>query len=468
VAFFIRELRREAVKSMEETNMDIQILHGGQQIGPYSEEAVHALLKEGRVLVNDLAWRPGLTDWVPLVHLLYPAASQPPAPPAPVPTETPAPAPPPREPATARQKALLDYLGIAFAPDVTKEDASQLVNEAMEHPKDPARLARWNEERLHLHPELFAAEIQAKKENRSQHYLEVCHEAGAPYFEKVTKAHCQVLVGHLDVHSPHWDANEREAAEKYFFPAIAEKFPQLMTEAGKAKFKSAEKPSAAAKKAKSAPAAVKTRPSSSPGVGKIIYALARGVFIGLLILGLLWIGRGFFTPKPAAVKKGATAANTTEVPASAEPAPAPAPATSTTSPTPPEATTAQANPPEKPSEPPAAPPAAVTAEPAMAATDMKAAPAGTDLPLFGAPPAAAAPSLIPASPTRTSVILTKAIQITLPFGKISVPPGTTVKIVAQNGAALTVRYLDHEVTIPASSTDLGTDPANAPTAATRQ
>ena len=144
--------------------MDIQIVHNGVQMGPFTEETAHALLKSGSVLVNDLAWRPGLPDWVPLMNLLYPAAVTP-APPVSA-AKVVTPAPEPREPATAKQKAFLAYLHIGFAPEITREDASRLVNDTMENPKDPARLARWNEERLQLHPELFAAELQTKKEHR--------------------------------------------------------------------------------------------------------------------------------------------------------------------------------------------------------------------------------------------------------------------------------------------------------------
>ncbi|MGB8166058.1 MAG: GYF domain-containing protein [Chthoniobacteraceae bacterium] len=445
--------------------MDIQILRDGKQTGPYTEDAVHELLKQGSVLVNDLAWRPGLSEWVPLVNVLYPAATREPAPPVPAaPAE--APAAEPREPATARQKAFLDYVGIAFAADVSKEDASLLVNEAMEHPKDPTRLARWNEERLHLHPDLFATEIQARKENRPQRFLEICHGEGAPLFEKVTKAHCQVLVSHLDVHAPNWDTHEQEAAAKYFFPALAEKFPQLLTEQGKAKFKVGDKSAAPARPPKSSPVAVRSRPHSGPTVGKVLYAMARGVFVGLMILGLLWVGRGFFVSKAPAKKVSSPATNVS----SATPAPE-TPAPPATPESAPESKAAKVETQEKsPEAPVASEPAAPTnPEPAMAATESATPAASPALGLFGeAPSPAAAPAAPPSSPARTSVNLTKAVQITLPFGKINVPPGTAVKLVAQNGAALTVRYLDHEIVVPASSTDLGTDPTTGNTSATAQ
>ncbi|HYR58726.1 MAG TPA: DUF4339 domain-containing protein [Chthoniobacteraceae bacterium] len=270
--------------------MDIQILHDGDETGPYTEEAVQALLKDGSVRIDDLAWRPGMDDWIPLVKLLYPAASAAaPARPA-APVDEDAARAGAREPATKRQKAFLSYLGIAFPPEITREDASLLVNDAMENPKDPARVARWNDERLRLYPELFAAEIQARKENRAQRYFEICQEEGAACFDKVTRAHCQVLVGHLDVRFPNWDANEREAPWKYFFPALAEKFPQLVTEEGKEKLKQLEGARAPEPAAHSSPVVARTR-SSSP-VKKIL-ALVRGAIIGLVILAALWFGRGY-------------------------------------------------------------------------------------------------------------------------------------------------------------------------------
>ena len=192
-------------------------------------------------------------------------------------------------------------------------------------------------------------------------------------------------------------------------------------------------------------------------MGKIIYALARGVFVGLIILGLLWVGRGAFAKKPTRATKPVA---TLESPAPAEneiapPAAAPgSPTKETPSPETPKpiAAATEATPPPTPASP----------EPTMAATEAKTPPASADLPAKAEAPALLpAPEPVPPTAARTTVVLTKPIQITLPFGKISVPAGTTVKIVSQNGAALTVQYLEHVVTIPASSTDLGTEPAPA-------
>lgn len=303
--------------------MDIHILHDGKPMGPYTEEAAHALLKQGAVLVNDPAWRPGMPEWMPLLDLLYPRAAAPVAPPPPPPVVVPAPAPVPREAATPRQQAFLSYMRIPFAPEITREEASLLVNDAMENPKDPARIARWNEERLQLHPELFAAEIQSRKENRPQRFLEICQDEGAPYFEKVTKAHCQVLVGHLDVRFPNWDAYERDGADKYFFPALAEKFPQLVTAEGKGRFKFDAAVPVIRKTARQAPAAVRAR-TLAPEAPTIFSALFRGVVLGLVILGALWGGRELLPKKKTAPKSTPVPAADANAPSAPPSAVAPA------------------------------------------------------------------------------------------------------------------------------------------------
>ena len=115
----------------------------------------------------------------------------------------------------------------------------------MEDPALAARVGKWNEERLRLHPELFAAEISARRENRANHFFDICQTEGAEYFPKITKAHCQVLVGFLDVKFPAWDARMDTAAKDYFFPAIAEKFPQVIDRQWRDRFHYAEASNAA-------------------------------------------------------------------------------------------------------------------------------------------------------------------------------------------------------------------------------
>jgi hypothetical protein len=355
-----------------------------------------------------------------------------------------------RDPATAKQKAFLTFMGISFPPEIDREAAAILVNEAMENPRDAARLNRWNKERLRLHPDLFAAEIQAAKEQRAQHFYEVCEAEGTPWFTKVTKAHCQVLVGYLDVHHPSWDADPDTAATNYFFPAIAEKFPQLMTKEAKGRFKYPEGPKVAKELVNRSPVAVKARRSSP------MMALARGVFFGALILGMLWFVKGVLSTggKPGDGKVASTAASGNSA-TSATPGGDPA----TTPAGDPAAALAQNPAAENPAAPAiAGNPAEMTPGGAPVPEMTPEAPATATDPLAPAPETLPVAALPPAPP-GTPLLLTKPVEIQAKFGKIKLPPGTPVKLVQQNGATLTVQVAGKDLaTIPASSTNLGAEP----------
>jgi hypothetical protein len=480
--------------------MDIHILHDGKQIGPFSEETVQSLLKQGNILINDLSWRPGLPEWQPLHAVLYPAAQPPPPPPhaAPPPVPPPAilapaaPAPPaweseapaeepiaaaPREPATSKQKAFLSYLGVHYAADLGKETAALLVNDAMDNPKNAGRLKKWDDEKLRLFPDLFAEEIKARKENRAQHYLEICQGEGAEFFEGITKAHTQLLVGYLDVRFPTWEQSPHEAKYDYFFPAIAEKFPQLLRKSAKGQFKYPDGPKVAKELTRGMPVAVRPKPKTSP-----LLAALRGVFIGIVLLLAIYGASVAYekfgksagveiaaipTPPPATKPEVQDAVP----PGSGLPAasPAPSPAAST-----PAAATAAADPAMSPDA--SANPAANADSTGIAATTASPAPAplAPGLSLFDSAPPPAIPPPADASTTaavpgsapatqRTSVKITKATVVPLRFGSSTLSAGTVVPLVGVEGAVAKVRFGPDIVSIPIANTDLApTAPPHAP------
>lgn len=450
--------------------MDIYLLRNGEQTGPFSDAAVQDLLKSGDTTLDDFAWRDGLPTWQPLHAVLYPkSATQKilPPPPADAPTPTPEPflSPVLSEPATARQKAFLTFLGISFTGDATKERAAVLLNDAAEDPKHTARIKRWEIEKLRLHPDLFAEEIQARKENRSQHFLDICLTEGADFFHDVTKAHTQVLVGYLDVQHPHWDENAD--ASRYFFAALAEKFPQLVKSGARGQIKFPDGPKAAGEMERSG-VAVRSRKKRSP-----IAAALRGIGFGLLVLAALYGANTFYerhiadsaeadlassaqpdVPLPttpvAEVKKKRHPKPATPV-AVAENEPA-APPTATPAPVVPivvEATpmTAAATPAPAPTAPEAPPavPTTAAATPAPAAIPMLLDPAALQ-----PPPAPAAATPAP----RTSVKITKATLVSLRFGSSTLAAGTVVPLVSVDGVNAMVRFGPDVIPVPVANTDL--------------
>jgi hypothetical protein len=255
--------------------MNIYVMRDGQKVGPFSDEAIRVMLEQGELDPDDLACRRGASIWEPLGKVLASPAAEPVEPPPGGSTE----------PATAAQIAFLSYFGLAIPAGLLKEVAAKLITTATEDPKNAKRLTMWEVDRLHLHPDLFVAEAQAKKENRAHFYFDLCQTAGSDYFTGVTKAHCQVLVAFLDVKFPRWDSKEAEATEKYFFPAIAEKFPQLVNKTWRDRLRYGEGPVAAkAKAARKSPTSRLSRRPDSP-----LRAMARGFVLGLCILAVLYV-----------------------------------------------------------------------------------------------------------------------------------------------------------------------------------
>jgi hypothetical protein len=470
--------------------MEIYILRDGKEMGPFSEETTQSMLKQGSILINDLAWQPGMPQWIPLHSVLYPpvaatSATRPPPPPvgysdraaaepvAAVINEAP---PTLAEPATAKQKAFLGFMGVPFSAEITRDQAALLVNDALENPSDPGRLARWNEQRLRLHPELFRAEIQAKKENRATHFYELAQTQGAEVFRGVTKAHCQVLVGFLDVRYPSWDMNESQATWDYFFPALAEKFPQLVNKEWKGKLKFPEGPKVAPELARRAVTNRTKRRAFPAG------AIVRGVITGAAILALLYFGYNYWRSHGAAKAGGLAGAEANRASRNAGATNATSNDGKTSSTAGLEKLLAQMPPPVSPGGPePTVGTGSGTSATSPAAMN-NAGPGGNgpgaasspsngnnSAPLFDPNATTAGTATAPGAtgdattpPPRTSVIITKPTEVALRFGRVKLPPGTVVRFVGQEGTLLKIRYGNEVVTVPAMSTDFNDLPPVPP------
>ena len=433
--------------------MDIYLLRDGKECGPFTEKATQTFLEQGAIVMDDLAWTPGLPSWSPLTQVLYPAApatdaadefaeekmviefqqesvtleehefdvagEQPSV-------EEVAPGGvvggvSGGESPTAKQRAFLAYIGISLSTFTTKEEAAIFVSEAMEDPKMSARVLQWNDDRLRLHPDIFSAELQAKKEDRANRYFNICLHEGADILVDVTKAHCQVLVAYLDVNFPNWDAHESDAPRSYFFPAVAEKFPSLVRKEWRDKLKYPSGPKIAAEFGTRNPS---TRLHAAPSP---IGALIRGVVFGLAVLLLLYVCMQIFIGEPA-----------TETAAAGEASPAPA----------------AERPPKTVSEPEPAKPVA-KAPPTEPAKNGMIAGLTDPAPPTAEPPAMDGTPAIPAEP-KTRVTITKPCDVKLRYGSAKIVVGTEFKIIAQDAAGVTVIHLAETVRIPLENTDLAT------------
>ena len=481
--------------------MDIYILRDGKEIGPFSEETTKTLLGQGSVSEADFAWHPGLPKWIPLATVLKPVPPIHDTPPPPPPSEPRAELPTfasasltPMgvEAATEKQKALLSYLGIPFTAAITKDQAALLINETIEDPRKAGLLTKWNTERIKIRPDLFAAEIQEQKEARAGEYFEICQTEGADFFTKITKAHCQVLVGFLDGKFPHWDEDAKTAPRNYFFPAVAEKFPQLVAKSWKGKLPYDTGAKVASDAGAKRPATGKLRKRKATKEFPLA-TIARGFVFAAILLGMFFFVKKMLAAgqeKPAASppkSSGSPNANPAVPPPDA-PAPskpeavpggepvavadpfAPAPADPAPPVTPPEPTEPATNPDPKMATDPAAP---KPADPLPGFPPDPLAPAPTP-PVPADPLAPVAPPAVPAAPAgppaepaavaKSVLKLTKPVEVQLAYGKMKLPVGTSVKFISKEGNLVKVAYLNTVLTVPTTSTDFGV-PAAAPPAA---
>jgi hypothetical protein len=441
--------------------MQIHVYRNGVEQGPFDEDTVTRMLADGRLMPFDRAWYAGLAGWLPLSQLLplrredFEPTDQ-----DDLTTETRPPLPDlENEPASAtpKQKAFLSYLGISFRAAITREEAAALVTAAMENPAEKARIARWNDERLRLHPDIFAAEVRAWKENRPARFHELVRTEGADAFQDVSEAHCQVLVKFLDVKYPNWDARGHDAIWSYFFPAIAEKFPQLVRKAWRGRLHFPDGPKVAIE--------ITHDVAPLPALRSSPHFAMRAVALLMLLTALASAGYYVWENPHVILRWRKPAASRIEAAQPTAPSvPEPIASGPTADPQPPPARAVQV---EKPAATPTLRPTAVAVlatprpalpKPAPAPEPIATAPApaATPYPFQGtSPPSGIAfnPAFPRAVVRKDVVTVLKPLDVTLKFGRIRIPPGTTLKVVRQDGPIVNVVYMNSTVAIPVSATD---------------
>lgn len=444
--------------------MDIFILRNGEQTGPYSEPAVQQMLTKGELRSKDMAWRKGLPAWIPLGEVMNPGTEKLNSPPPTMQVSgVNAPTPVKNAP-TAKQKALLKYLGVEIPATATKADAALLLSDAIENPKLQARLSKWNEEKLRLHSDVFADEIDLRKANRGNLYVELCQTQGEGVVKDVTKAHCQVLVESLDKRFPGWEANQKEALWNYLFPAIAEHFPMLVQAEWKSKLRFGSTPKTSQSNTRTA-GSTSTTADAPP-----LKAALRGIVYGLAALGLIiGVMKLIEPPKETAPAPTNTAATKPVDPPLLPPvAPAvpadPPPLIAAIAPEPPPVAPIETPAPEPAPDPaPAAPPMTETPPAPPAPVPVNPVPVGAPtLPrLDGAAPAAPMITTAPTAPAvppapaapKTELTLNKPVTIQLQFGKVTLPAGTRVRFLGVTQAGLKCNFNNNIITIPPAATD---------------
>lgn len=313
---------------------------------------------------------------------------------------------------------------------------------------------------------------ETSREERHLRFFEFCKTQGAEAIEGVTKAHCQVLVGYLDEKFPNWDAgDEKDAARKYFFPAVAEKFPQFVRPEWKGKLQYPASP----KTASSPKARVPAKASSSPRrkAASPVGSFFKGFILGLLVVALAvgglvaykrpdlveeakaqwpvllakFSGKGKTTRSTAAETVSSTQegnASSSETGNAAQDSPARTLEKSTAT------TSSKETLKEYPS-------GMTDTIPDPELPEPSSTPASASTALFDPSPssAPAETAMTSSAAPKTSVKLLQPMEIESTYGKLQIPAGIQLPIVEQDGVNVKVRFQNQVVSIPANATDLG-------------
>jgi len=185
---------------------------------------------------------------------------------------------------TPKQTALLQYFSIRVPS--TKQEASDLIDAAINDEAYSARLSAWNTDKLRLHPRLYERETAERKASRSESLWNAANdEVGGEGFplKRMTKAQADEAVSFLDAKFPGWDANLWEefgisidALYDWFVPAAVKTTPTLVKREFEDTFSF---PSGIPKQTAT------SSPTKNRRSGCGVWALV--IFCGLVVLGLI-------------------------------------------------------------------------------------------------------------------------------------------------------------------------------------
>jgi len=163
--------------------------------------------KEGKKWLDEAESNPQyaepLQQWKSDRFVLHPDLFQKAAPPA----------------ATARQQALMRYLGHPSPHALSSYEASDWLDQECDKEHNRERLDSWRKDRLRLHPDLFAAELneqqaeqQERHANRPALIRSFCNSEKQLYEEayplkRLSLDHAKKVVAWLDANRPGWDAD---------------------------------------------------------------------------------------------------------------------------------------------------------------------------------------------------------------------------------------------------------------------
>jgi len=217
----------------------IHVARGGKKIGEFDDEHdILSGLRDATLLMDDYYWCEGMSEWTRLYTLeiskaalattaqkdALKAAGQ-----------------PFNElttkaqvsalfsarkdgPATAKQRALLSYLGQPVTETISKKDAADRIDAIVGSNDGKDKFGDWNDDKLILFPDIFADEIAALKKECFAEYNAFRSEGPAsPELPKLCWDHAIRIFTYLDATRPGWMKPRSAMLIDHFLPCVKAK-----------------------------------------------------------------------------------------------------------------------------------------------------------------------------------------------------------------------------------------------------
>ncbi len=217
----------------------IHVARGGEEIGQFDDERdILSGLRDGTLLMDDYYWCEGMSEWKHLSaleisqHALATTAQKDALKAAGLPfnelttkAQVSALFSAGKDgPATAKQLALLGYLGQPVTETISKQEAADRINAIVGNSDGKDKFGDWNDDKLILFPDLFADEIAALKKGCFAEYNAFRAEGPkSPDLPKVSWDQAIRIFTYLDATTPGWIKPRSAMFIDHFLPCVKAK-----------------------------------------------------------------------------------------------------------------------------------------------------------------------------------------------------------------------------------------------------
>ena len=215
----------------------IHVSRNGEEIAQFDEEKeILSGLRDGTLLMDDYYWCEGMSDWKNLSTLeiskwaLATAAQKDALKRAGLPFDELTTKAQVSElfsagkngPATAKQLALLNYLGESVSENICKQEAADRIDAVVGDSDRQEKFRDWNDDKLILFPNIFADEIASRKRECLAAYNSFREGLGSE-FPKLSVDQTNRIFTYLDTTNPGWLKPCSAMFMDHFLPCVKTK-----------------------------------------------------------------------------------------------------------------------------------------------------------------------------------------------------------------------------------------------------